>query len=73
MSAYLFALIHEIAYNIIKQNKDRHGLTFFSHLFLNKAYADNTIILQKGKESVREVINAFDTFSIYSDLKANKS
>ena len=72
MSAYLFTYILEIAFNIIKQNKDGHDLTFFNHTFLNTAYADDTTIMQKDKESVREVINVFDTFSIYSGLKLNK-
>ena len=29
ISAYLFILVLEIVFNLIKQNKDIHGLTFF--------------------------------------------
>ena len=37
------------------------------------AYADDTTFFLKDKESVKEVMNAFDTFSIYSGLKPDKS
>ena len=60
-------------FNLIKQNKDIHGLTFFDHTFLYTAYADDTTFFLKDKESVKKVMNVFDTFSIYSSLKPNKS
>ena len=73
ISAYLFILVLEIVFNLIKQNKDIHGLTFFDHTFLYTAYADDTTFFLKDKESVKKVMNVFDTFSIYSGLKPNKS
>ena len=60
-------------FNLIKQNKDIHDLTFFDHTFLYTAYADDTTFFLKDKESVKKVMNVFDTFSIYSGLKPNKS
>ena len=60
-------------FNLIKQNKDIHGLSFFDHTFLYTAYVDDTTSFLKDKESVKKVINVFDTFSIYSGLKPNKS
>ena len=60
-------------FNLIKQNKDIHGLSFFDHTFLYTAYADDTTFFLKDKESVKKVMNVFDTFSIYSGLKPNKS
>ena len=72
VSAYLFILVLEIVFNLIKQNKDIHGLTFFDHTFLYTAYADDTKFFLKDKESVKKVMNVFDTFSIYSGLKPNK-
>ena len=60
-------------FNLIKQNKDIHGLTFFDHTFLYTVYADDTTFFLKDKESVRKVMNVSDTFSIYSGLKPNKS
>ena len=70
ISAYLFILVLEIVFNLIKENKDIHGLTFFDHTFLYTAYADDTTYY---KEYVKKVMNVFDTFSIYSGLKPNKS
>ena len=37
------------------------------------AYADDTTFFSKYEESVKKVMNVFDTFSIYSGLKPNKS
>ena len=71
--AYLFVLVLEIVFNLIKQNKDIHGLTFFGHTFLYTAYADDTTFFLKDKESVKKIINIFDTFSFYSGLKPNNS
>ena len=60
-------------FNLIKQNKDIHGLTFFDHTFLYTSYADDTTFFLKEKESVKKVMNIFDSFSIYSGLKPNMS
>ena len=73
MPAYLFILVFEIVFNLIKQNKYIHGLYFFDHTFLYTAYADDTTFFLKDKESVKKVMNAFDTFSIYFGLKPNNS
>ena len=54
ISAYLFILVLEIVFNLIKQNKYIHGLTFFDHTFLYKAYADDTTFFLKDKESVKK-------------------
>ena len=59
-------------FNLIKQNKDIHGLTFFDHTFLYTAYADDTTFFLKDKESVKKVMNVFDTFSTYSGLKPSE-
>ena len=72
ISVYLFILVLEIVFNLIKQNKDIHGLSFFDHTFLHSAYADDTTFFLKDRESVKKVVNVFDTFSIYSGLKPNK-
>ena len=69
----MFILVLEIVFNLIKQNKDIHGLTFFDHIFLYTSYADDTNFFLKDIESVKKVMNIFDTFSIYSGLKPNKS
>ena len=48
-------------------------MTFFDYTFLYTAYTDDTTFFLKDKESVKKVMNVFDTFSIYSGLKPNKS
>ena len=73
ISAYLFIIVLEIVFNLIKHNKNIHGLTFFKHNFLYTAYTDDTTFFIKDKESVNKVMNVFDIFSIYSGLKTNKS
>ena len=60
-------------FNLIKQNKDVHDLTFFDHTFLCTVYVDDATFSLKDKESVKKVMNVFDTFSLYSGLKPNKS
>ena len=72
ISAYLFILVLEIVFNLIKQNKDIHGLTFFDHTFLYTAFADDTTFFLKDKEFVKMVMKVFDTFSIYFGLKPIK-
>ena len=73
ISAYVFILVLKIVFNSIKENKDIHGLTFLDHTFLYRAYADDTTFFLKDKESVNKGMNVFDTFSIHSGLKPNKS
>ena len=73
ISAYLFTLVLETVFNLIKQNKDILGLTFFDPTFLYTAYADDTTFFLKDKESLKKVMNVFDTFPIYSGVKPNKS
>ena len=73
ISAYVFILVLKIVFNFIKENKDIHGLTFLDHTFLYTAYADDTTFFLKDKESANKGMNVFDTFSIHSGLKPNKS
>ena len=60
-------------FNLIKKNKDIYRLNFFDHSSLNTAYADDITFFLKDKESAKEAANFFDTFSIYSGLKPDKS
>ena len=73
IAVYLFILVLEIVFTLIKENKDIHSLTFFDHNFMYRAYTGNTNSFLKDKESLKEVMNIFYTFSIYSSLKPNKS
>ena len=55
ISAYLFILVLEIVFNLIKQNEDLRTLTFFDHTLLRTAYVDDTTFFLKDKESVKEI------------------
>ena len=72
ISAYLFILVLEILFLCI-ENKNIKGLNIFNHIFLYIAYADDTTFFLKDKESLIEVMKAFDIFSSFSGLKPNKS
>ena len=72
ISAYLFMLVLEILFLCIKQNKNIQGINIFNHIFLYTAYADHTTFFLKDKESLIEVMKAFDIFSSFSGLKPNK-
>ena len=43
----------------------------FEHNFLYSVYSGNTIFSLRKKRSIKELINLFATFSIYSGLKPN--
>ena len=73
ISACLFILVLEIFFLCIKENKNIKGLNIFNHIFLYTAYADDTTFFLKDKESLTEVMKAFDIFSSFSGLKPNKS
>ena len=70
ISAYLFILVLERVFSLIKQNKKIHGLTFFDHTFLYTSYADDTNFF--SKDNVSKEKEHLDAFSIYSGLKPNK-
>ena len=71
ISAYLFILVLEIVFLMIKNNDRVKGLELFNHTFLYTAYADDTTFFLKNKESVLEVMKTFQMFSEYSGLRLN--
>ena len=71
ISAYLFILVLEIFFKIVKENPEVKGLKIFHHKFLYSAYADDTTFFLKDQASVVDVINSLNSFSKYSGLKPN--
>ena len=69
ISAYLFILVLEIAFLYIKENKNIKAINIFSNIFLYSAYAYDTTFFISDEDSVIEVMNAFDKFSLLSALK----
>ena len=58
---------------MIKVNQNIKPLNISSHDFLYIAYADDTTFFNRNKNSVIELLNVFDIFSVISGLKPNKS
>ena len=58
---------------MIKANPNIDGLEFFQNKILYTAYADETTFFLKKKKSVKEVLNTFNEFSLFSSLKPNLS
>ena len=71
ISAYLFILVLEAVFYVIKSNKNFKGLSTFKHEFLYTAYADDTSFFLKDKVSVFETFNIFHKFSLVSGLSPN--
>ena len=71
--AYLFILVLEIVFIFIKESEKVQGLTIFNNQFLYIAYADDTSFFLINENSVTEVIQIFEHFSVFSGLKPNKS
>ena len=76
ISAYLFILVLEVVFaviksnqnidqmqTVIKSNQNIDKLRIFEHDFLYTAYADDTIFFVKNQTSVIEILKIFDKFS----------
>ena len=72
ISPYLFILVLEMVFHLIKTNTNIEGLNIFDNNFLYTAYADDTTFFTKDEKFVMEIINVFDKFSFFSGLKLNK-
>ena len=73
ISSYLFILVLEIAFLYIKENKNIKGINIFNNIFPYSACADDTTFSVNDEDSVIEIMNAFDKFSLLSRLKLSKA
>ena len=73
ISAYLFILVLEIVFIFVKESENVQSLTIFNNQFLYTAYVDDTTFFLSDENSVTKVIQIFEHFSIFSELKPNKS
>ena len=73
ISAYLFILVIEVFFQMVRTNSLIEGLEIldFEHKFTS--YADDSTFFLKDLASVLELLNTFQTFSRYSGLLLNKS
>ena len=71
ISAYLFVLILEILFQLIKSKPKIKGLTIFDHCYLYSAYGDDTTFFLQVSISIKDMVDVFYLFSYFSGLKPN--
>ena len=72
ISAYFFILALEVIFALINANPNIEDLEFFSRNFSYFAYADDITFFVRNEKSALELVNTFDTFSLFSGVKINK-
>ena len=60
-----------ILFLLVKANHNIRGVNIFQYTYLYTAYADDTTYFLKNKNSIRQLMETFSTFSQYSCLKPN--
>ncbi len=73
IAAYLFIIVLEIFFIMVRENPNINKLNIFDKNFLLTAYADDTTFFVSDIASVNEIIKSFNVFSKYSGLKLNAS
>ena len=73
VSAYLFILVTEGLFTLIKNNENIQRLDILNYRFLYSAYTDDSTVFLQNIESVMEIAMTFKEFSSFSDLSPNKS
>ena len=71
VSAYLFILCLEVLFLLVKANHKIRGVNVFQYTYLYTAYSDDTTYFLKNKNSIRQIMETFHTFSQCSCLKNN--
>ena len=73
ISAYLFIIVLEVVFRIIKETSNIKGFEIFQKKFIYTGYVDDTTFFLKNTESVINLLEIFKHFSQFSGLKPNKS
>ena len=71
--AYLFKLVLELFFLLIKSDKNIHGINIFNHAFLYTAYADDTTSFLKDSDSIKNVLEILYQFYMVLGLHHNLS
>ena len=71
--AYLFIRALEVLFELIKNNNDIRGMTIFNYTFLYTAFADDSTFFLNDLLSVKNLVDTFKVFSLFSGLNANFS
>ena len=73
ISAYLFIIVLEVVFRIIKETSNIKGFAVFQKKFFYTAYVDDNTFFLKNTESVINLLEIFKHFSQFPGLKPNKS
>ena len=72
ISAYLFILVIEVFFHMVRTNRHIEGLNILNFEYKLTAYADDSSFFLKNENSVLELLKTFDLFSKYSGLMLNR-
>ena len=73
ISAYLFIIVLEVFFAMIRSNNNIKGLQILGFCFLLTAYADDSTFFVSDMQSINLIFSTFDVFSYYSGMEINKS
>ena len=73
ISAYLFIIVLEVFFIMIRDNEHIQGIKLFNFEYKLTSYADDTTFFIKNEESVKEILKTFGIFSKFSGLNLNTS
>ena len=71
IAAYLFIIVLEVFFIMIRSNDSVHPLRVLDFVFLLSAYADDTTFFVADLDSVTAIFLTFDNFSTFSGMKIN--
>ena len=71
ISVYLFVLVLEILFQLIKSKPEMKGLTIFDHCYFYSAYAGDTTFFLQDTISIKHMVDVFYLFLCFSGLKPN--
>ena len=73
IAAYLFIIVLEIFFIMIRSNTSIKPLRILDFSYLLSAYADDTTFFVSDLDSVAAIFVTFDSFSLFSGMKINMS
>ena len=73
IAAYLFIIVLEIFFIMIRSNRNINPLRILDFSYLLSAYADDTTFFVSDLDSVKAIFITFDNFSIFSGMSINMS
>ena len=73
IAAYLFIIVLEIFFIMIRSNVHINPVRILDFMFLLSAYADDTTFFVSDLQSINAIFITFDEFSKFSGMKINKT